>query len=114
VERDERSKIVKLTEKHCKQMMDAIYKKKMAYFESGGDEDWKIILDRTYPKDPPPIGPPKYNKEQVYENNYDVFEEVDATATRIAQDGYKLYTNLVRDLIHGYTSDVEKARVLFR
>ena len=51
---------------------------------------------------------------QVYENNYDVFEEVDATAGRIAQDGYKMYTNLVRDLIHGYTSDVEKARVLFR
>ena len=43
-----------------------------------------------------------------------VFEEVDATAMRIAQDEYKLYTNLVRDLIHGYTSDVEKARVLFR
>ena len=50
----------------------------------------------------------------MYENNYDVFEEVDATAGRIAQDGYKMYTNLVRDLIHGYTSDVEKARVLFR
>ena len=26
----------------------------------------------------------------------------------------KMYTNLVRDLIHGYTSDVEKGRVLFR
>jgi hypothetical protein len=32
---------VKLAEKHCKQMMEMIYKKKMAYFESGGDEDWK-------------------------------------------------------------------------
>ena len=114
MERDERSKIVKLTEKHCKQMMDLIYKKKMAYFESGGDEDWKTILARTYPKDPPPVEPPKYNKEQVYENNYDVFEEVDATSQRIALDDYKIYTNLVRDLIHGYTSDVEKARVLFR
>ena len=26
----------------------------------------------------------------MYENNYDVFEEVDATAGRIAQDGYKV------------------------
>ena len=43
-----------------------------------------------------------------------MFEEVDATATRIAGDEYKLFTNLVRDLIHGYTSDVEKARVIFR
>ena len=48
---------------------------------------------------------------QVNENNYNVFEEVDATAGRIAQDGYKMYyTNFVRDLIHRYTSDVEKAR----
>ena len=30
------------------------------------------------------------NSFQVYENNYDVFEEVDATAMRIAQDGYKV------------------------
>lgn len=112
--RDERSKVIKLTEKHCKQMMDMIYRKKMAYFESGGDEDWKNILARSYPRDPPEVEPPVYNKEQVYENNYDVFEEVDATAIRIAQDDYKLFSNLVRDLIEGYTSDVEKARVLFR
>ncbi len=36
---------------------------------------------------------------QVYENNYDVFEEVDATASRIAGDDYRLFTNLVRDLV---------------
>ena len=46
------------------QMMELIYKKKMAYFESGGDEDWKNILARTYPKEPPQVTPPKYNKEQ--------------------------------------------------
>ena len=45
-------------------MMEMIYKKKMAYFESGGDDDWKEILARTYPKEPPPVTPPKYNKEQ--------------------------------------------------
>ena len=112
--REERSKIVKLTEKHCKQMLDLIYKKKIDYFSQGGDEDWKSILARSYPREPPEVAPPVYNKEQVYENNYDVFEEVDATAVRIARDEYKLFTNLVRDLIDGYTSDVEKARVIFR
>ena len=95
-------------------MLELIYKKKMSYFESGGDEDWKGILARSYPRDPPDITPPVYNKEQVYENNYDVFEEVDATASRIAKDEYKLFVNLVRDLIEGYTADVEKARVIFR
>ncbi len=38
--------MIKLAEKHCKQMMDHIYKKKMAYFEKGGDDDWKEILVR--------------------------------------------------------------------
>ena len=40
---EERSKNIKLTEKHCRQMMDLIYKKKMEYFKSGGD-DWKEVL----------------------------------------------------------------------
>ena len=62
---DERSKIVRLVEKHCKQMLDLIYRKKIAYFESGGDGDWKEILGRSYPKEPPPVTPPMYTKEQV-------------------------------------------------
>ena len=49
---EERSKIIKLTEKHCKQMLDLIYKQKMAYFKSGGD-DWREVLERSYPRDPP-------------------------------------------------------------
>lgn len=39
---------------------------------------------------------------------------MDATAARVAKDEYKLFTNLVRDLVEGYTADVEKARVIFR
>ena len=46
---EERSKNIKLTEKHSRQMMDLIYKKKMEYFKSGGD-DWKEVLDRSYPR----------------------------------------------------------------
>ena len=43
---EERSKMIKLTEKHCRQMMNLIYKKKMEYFKSGGD-DWKEVLRQT-------------------------------------------------------------------
>ena len=39
---EERSKVIKLTEKQCRQMMTLIYKKKMDYFKSGGD-DWKEV-----------------------------------------------------------------------
>ena len=48
---EERSKVIKLTEKQCRQMMTIIYKKKMDYFKSGGD-DWKevsvvLLSDKT-------------------------------------------------------------------
>ena len=47
---EERSKMIKLTEKHCRQMMNLIYKKKMEYFKSGGD-DWKeVTTDRSAQK----------------------------------------------------------------
>ena len=77
----------------------------MEYFKSGG-EDWKEvrlrlckvvnqvvsqiapdsiiyqydtfeqILERSYPKDPPKVEPPQFNKQMVYENNCHVFEQV--------------------------------------
>ena len=54
---EERSKNIKLTEKHCRQMMDLIYKKKMEYFKSESEsEEWKEVLARSYPRDPPTIG----------------------------------------------------------
>merc|ERR1711953_859425 len=54
---EERSKNIKLTEKHCRQMMDLIYKKKMEYFKSESEsEEWKEVLARSYPRDPPNIG----------------------------------------------------------
>ena len=60
---EERSKNIKLTEKHCRQMMDLIYKKKMDYFKSdSGGDDWKEVLERSYPRDPPNVEPPPYNK----------------------------------------------------
>ena len=47
---EERSKMIKLTEKHCRQMMNLIYKKKMEYFKSGG-EDWKEVRLMSYSPD---------------------------------------------------------------
>ena len=112
---EERSKNIKLTEKHCRQMMDLIYKKKMDYFKSDDNsEDWKEVLARSYPRDPPAVDPPPYNKEMVYENNSHIFEAVDDDALKVAEETYLSYTSLVRDLVGKCTSDIEKARALFR
>ena len=50
----------------------------------------------------------------VYENNSHIFEVVDDDAIKVAQDTYLSYTSLVRDLVGKCTSDIEKARALFR
>ncbi len=39
---EERSKIIKLTEKHATRMLDLIYRKKMEYFKAGNEEEWKV------------------------------------------------------------------------
>ena len=50
----------------------------------------------------------------VYENNHHIFEVVDDDAIRVAEEAYLSYTSLVRDLCGKCTSDIEKARSLFR
>ena len=37
------------------------------------------MLERSYPRDPPKVEPPQFNKEMVYENNCHVFEQVGIT-----------------------------------
>ena len=60
------------------------------------------------------VEPPPYNKEMVYENNSHIFEAVDDDALKVAEETYLSYTSLVRDLVGKCTSDIEKARALFR
>ena len=38
--------------------------------------DFVQVLERSYPKDPPKVEPPQFNKQMVYENNCHVFEQV--------------------------------------
>ena len=40
--------------------------------------------------------------------------QVDADAKRIAEDNYKTYTSLIKHLVGKCTSDIEKARAIFR
>ena len=111
---------------------------------------WQI-LERSYPKEPPKVEPPQFNKEMVYENNCHVFEQVwnvfqrqihvclrvyysfgyngykllylyiqfmqvDVDAKRIAAESQECrnYTTLIRHLVGRCTSDIEKARAIFR
>ena len=94
------------------------------HFESGRQKN--NILSR----DPPPIAPPEHKKEDVYENNMNVFETVDETAKEVRQNSwflfltttplqaakteYHTFSSLVRVLVKYCTSELDKARAIFR
>ncbi len=51
---------------------------------------------------------------QVYENNMAVFEAVDETARTAARDNYRTFSSLVRFLVGRCSSDLDKARAIFK
>lgn len=106
----ERSRIINLADKHSKQMLDLIHREKVKYLEEGEVED----IEERYPREPPPVAPPQFGKQDVYENNMSVFEVVDEDAKQAAKEEYHTFTALVRFLVGRCTSDVEKARAIFR
>ena len=62
-----------------------------------------------YPAMPPPPVPPVFAKIEIYTDPA-VFAEVDQRAINIAQEDQKTFTDLVRQLVAGCMTDVEKAR----
>jgi hypothetical protein len=50
----------------------------------------------------------------VYENNMAVFEAVDETARTAARDNYRTFSSLVRFLVGRCSSDLDKARAIFK
>ena len=68
----------------------------------------------NYPREPPALRPPQFKKEDVYENNMAVFEVIDENAKNAAEDNWKTFSKLVRNLVGRCSSDVDKARAIFR
>ena len=65
-----------------------------------------------YPAMPPPPVPPVFAKLEIYTDPA-VFAEVDQRAINIAQEDQKTFTDLVRQLVAGCLTDVEKVRILY-
>ena len=68
---------------------------------------------KGYPAQPPPPVPPMFAKMEIYKDPT-VFAAVDERAISVAQEDQKTFTDLVRQLVAGCMSDVEKARAIFR
>ncbi|KAB7505922.1 Hillarin, partial [Armadillidium nasatum] len=94
-----------LVEKHSKEMMCLIQDKRSEHIIDGEPTQ--------YPAQPPPPLPPPQTKLDIYVHP-DEFAEVDRLAIQVAQEDQKTFTDLVRMLVGQCSSDVEKARTIFR
>ncbi|XP_063613385.1 hillarin-like isoform X2 [Penaeus indicus] len=102
----ERAATAALVEKHSKEMMRLIQEKRSEYLED--DEELE-----HYPASPPPPQPPPQTKLDIY-TDPEEFAQVDQLAIQVAQEDQKTFTDLVRMLVGHCSSDVEKARTIFR
>ncbi|XP_076062856.1 peptidase hillarin [Oratosquilla oratoria] len=104
----ERAATAALVEKHSKEMMRLIQEKRSEFVDD--DEEEEVP---NYPALPPPPMPPPQTKLDIY-HDPEEFAEVDQLAIQVAQEDQKTFTDLVRMLVGQCSSDVEKARTIFR
>ena len=93
-------------EKHSKEMMNLIQERKAQFTEEEQLEEFHEV-GSGYPAMPPPPVPPVFAKQEIYIDPA-VFAEVDQRAINIAQEDQKTFTDLVRQLVAGCMTDVEK------
>lgn len=115
----ERAATAALVEKQSKEMMNLINEKRSEFMRAESlyiDDDGQDYGDEElfpYPSNPPQPQPPQVAKMQLYRDPL-VFADIDQIAISVAQEDQKTFTDLVRMLIGRCTSDVEKARTIFR
>lgn len=110
----ERSETAALVDKQSSEMLELISARRSEYMQSESiflDEDYHETSE--YPLVAPKPSPPAMSKFQIYADPI-VFHEVDQIAISVAQNDQKTFTDLVRQLIGHCTSDIEKARTIFR
>ncbi|XP_055379463.1 hillarin isoform X2 [Condylostylus longicornis] len=115
----ERSETAALVDRQSSEMLELISARRSEYMQNESiflDDDFPeeaIISMAEYPHTPPKPTPPTVSKFQIYTDPIE-FEDVDRIAISVAQEDQKTFTDLVRQLVGRSTSDIEKARTIFR
>lgn len=114
----ERSETAALVDRQSSEMLELISARRSEYMQNESifmDDDFVAegTVPLEYPMNAPPPAPPALSKFQVYTDPIE-FEEVDRVAISVAQEDQKTFTDLVRQLVGRCTSDIEKARTIFR
>lgn len=115
---NERSETAALIDRQSHEMLELISAKRSEYMQNESiylDEN-NLTEDNVqfdYPLTAPHPLPPTISKFQIYSDPIE-FEDVDRIAITVAQEDQKSFTDLVRKLVEHCTSDIEKARTIFR
>lgn len=110
----ERSETAALVDRQSSEMLELISARRSEFMQNESiflDDEFAETLG--YPDVAPPPTPPTVSKFQIYTDPSE-FEEVDRIAISVAQEDQKTFTDLVRQLVGRCTSDIEKARTIFR
>lgn len=113
----ERSETAALVDRQSSEMLELISARRSEYMQNESifldDEFTETTTPLGYPDMAPMPAPPAVSKFQIYTDPIE-FEEVDRIAISVAQENQKTFTDLVRQLVGRCTSDIEKARTIFR
>ncbi|GAB0089951.1 uncharacterized protein DMENIID0001_045800 [Sergentomyia squamirostris] len=113
----ERSETAALVDRQSSEMLELISARRSEYMQNESifldDEFTEGTIPMEYPNVAPPPAPPTVSKFQIYTDPIE-FEDVDRVAITVAKEDQKTFTDLVRQLVGRCTSDIEKARTIFR
>lgn len=113
----ERSETAALVDRQSSEMLELISARRSEFMQNESifldDEFTETTQPIGYPDSAPQPAPPAVSKFQIYTDPIE-FEEVDRIAISVAQENQKTFTDLVRQLVGRCTSDIEKARTIFR
>ncbi|KAH8301446.1 hypothetical protein KR059_003368 [Drosophila kikkawai] len=113
----ERYETAALVDRQSSEMLELISARRSEYMQSESifldDEFSEGAVPIEYPLNAPVPAPPAVSKFQIYTDPIE-FEDVDRIAISVAQEDQKTFTDLVRQLVGRCTTDIEKARTIFR
>lgn len=113
----ERYETAALVDRQSSEMLELISARRSEYMQNESiflDDDFnESTIALEYPNVAPIPAPPAISKFQIYTDPIE-FEDVDRIAITVAQEDQKTFTDLVRQLVGRCTTDIEKARTIFR
>ncbi|XP_060565893.1 hillarin-like [Ruditapes philippinarum] len=100
---EEKARSARMLDRQCQEML-------LLIAEKDRELDGHALYDHSMR---PAVLPPETRKAKLYKTPT-IFEQIDKQAIELSNRDYNTYTDLVRDLTRGCSTELEKVRALFR